>query len=256
MQCLRCSCQMSPEQNNLNYASQYFCVIVLHLPSFLPPCPIPQPTSFPPKPATLLSQTTLPPPQPTPPHPQSHAIQPAAQQPLPSLGSTYLEPPPAPSQAQHALGFSLPDFIMGLVMLALKYRNLLLTGCSLQESLLQCLPELLTFFISLTQLILFSPPISYSGMPGPCTGNLQSLKPHCLPIHLQLLVSVRRDSLMHFPLPSPTILLTEWTGGQMEQEAACYCLSTNPSLLAFSLSFPSTGQTRVLGDDYYLFRSS
>ena len=55
----------------------------------------------------------------------------------------------APSQAMHVSGLSLPAFIMGLATLVLKFLNLLLTGCSLQESLLQCLPALLAFLTSL-----------------------------------------------------------------------------------------------------------
>ena len=96
---------------------------------------------------------------------------------------------------------------MVLTPLALKFINLFLTGSSLQESLLQCLPGLLKFFTSLTQLIIFSPPISYSGTLGNCTVTVtvteQSLKSRCLDIHLLLLVCVRRSSLMHSPVPSP-----------------------------------------------------
>ena len=141
---------------------------IFHLHTPLPPLPLPQA-------APLLLQPT---------HPPHKPIHLAAQQPLPSLGSACLEPPLAPSQAQHSLGVSLPAFAMGLAPLALKFLNLHLTGCSVQESLLQCLPGLLAFLTSFMQWMLFSLPISYSGIPGPCTGNFQSLKPRCLPIHL------------------------------------------------------------------------
>ena len=126
---------------------------VLLFPTPQPPRPLPQSAPIPPQPASLLPQPIPPPPQTTPPqselHP--HATQPEAQQPLPSLGSSCLEPPTAPSQAQYASGLSLSAFIMGLTPLALKFINLLLTDSNLQESLLQCLPRLFSFFTSLTQ---------------------------------------------------------------------------------------------------------
>ncbi|KAG0725213.1 hypothetical protein GWK47_004764 [Chionoecetes opilio] len=82
--------------------------------------------------------------------PQRHAQLPAAQQPLPSLGSANLAPP-SPSQAQHASGFAWPAFIKGIAPIALEFFNLLISGSSLRDSLIRCLPGLLTFLMSLTR---------------------------------------------------------------------------------------------------------
>ncbi|KAG0710002.1 hypothetical protein GWK47_023703 [Chionoecetes opilio] len=77
-----------------------------HRPSFLPEGPYREDMGVTFLPPTPLSPNPPPRPVPSPPsQPQRHAQLPAAQQPLPSLGSASLAPP-SPSQAQHASGFA------------------------------------------------------------------------------------------------------------------------------------------------------
>lgn len=108
--------------------------------------PAPQPTQAPPS----LSQPQphpSPSPRPTPQRP----VQPPAQQPLPPLGSAPSGPSQAPPSVQHAADPSISAFIKGVTPVALNFVNLLLSGCSLRECLVQCLPGLVTFLTSLIQ---------------------------------------------------------------------------------------------------------
>ncbi|MPC56033.1 hypothetical protein E2C01_049982 [Portunus trituberculatus] len=83
--------------------------------------------------------------------PQPKAPQPAAQQSLPLLGSAGFVPSSSSLLAQHASGFAWPAFIKGLAPITINFFNRLLSGHSFSESLLRCLPGLLSFITSLTQ---------------------------------------------------------------------------------------------------------
>ena len=117
-------------------------------PAFIPEGPYRDNSFIPPTP--IAPQPPCPVPAPSP-RPQPPASPSAAQRPLPSLGSAGLAPPPSSLPAQHASGFAWPAFVRGIAPIVVDFFQHLMSGNSLGDCLLRCLPGLLSFLTSLSQ---------------------------------------------------------------------------------------------------------